>query len=523
LLSSLNIRFTKKKLDEILQSHVDYPTLLSLKDCLSEYGVRSAAVSRGNHALHDFETPFICSIQKEEWPYQSFTIVVEGNTEFIRYLSPINNAIEEIATAQFELMDKGIVLLIDESTKKDEANFSANKIAERTDTLINTIPLYLVLIIYAVSSAAWISNDDLYGWVGFGFLTSSTIGFGFSALLVLHEVDSHSPILKEVCGGAGKKTNCNAVLNSRVATFLGLSWTIWGFSFMSTVLFSQIFFINQLPYLVISCVMSVIVSPYIFFSIYHQLKIKQWCSLCLGIQVVLGVNLVLSLAFLQNFVSPLTSVNYQALSIILFLGMFFLLAGFHLIPTVRRALGSNRFEKSLNRMRYNPEIFRTLLNNQPQIAYSSEGLGIVIGNPNATNEIIKVCNPYCNPCAQAHSHLEQIIKSNSDFKMRIIFTVSGEDGDMKTAPVSHLLNIQNTQGSVMLERALDDWYSQSVKDYAAFAELYPVKEDFTHQKERLVAMRDWCDNMKIRVTPTLFINGRELPETYTIKELKNIF
>jgi len=47
--------------------------------------------------------------------------------------------------------------------------------------------------------------------------------------------------------------------------------------------------------------------------------------------------------------------------------------------------------------------------------------------------------------------------------------------------------------------------------------------ELTLQKEKIYAMRAWCDSMKIRVTPTIFVNGAELPESYLIAELKNFY
>lgn len=32
-------------------------------------------------------------------------------------------------------------------------------------------------------------------------------------------------------------------------------------------------------------------------------------------------------------------------------------------------------------------------------------------------------------------------------------------------------------------------------------------------------MNNWCKIMKIRATPTIFINGKELPDMYGIKDL----
>ena len=78
-------------------------------------------------------------------------------------------------------------------------------------------------------------------------------------------------------------------------------------------------------------------------------------------------------------------------------------------------------------------------------------------------------------------------------------------------------DIQQTQ------QALDDWYLAKKKDYDVFALKYPMNGELKEQENKLDLMKHWCDEAEVTATPTFFINGRRLPETYSINELKNIF
>lgn len=69
----------------------------------------------------------------------------------------------------------------------------------------------------------------------------------------------------------------------------------------------------------------------------------------------------------------------------------------------------------------------------------------------------------------------------------------------------------------------DNWYMAKAKDYPVFAKKYPMNGELQLQKDKIKAMHHWCDQMKIRATPTLFINGYELPESYQVNELKKTF
>jgi len=80
--------------------------MLTLKDVLFEYGIESAAVRKGSYTYEDFETPFMCSIQREDWSHSAFTVVTANDEGQISYLYPISNKIATVSLTDFEKMDK---------------------------------------------------------------------------------------------------------------------------------------------------------------------------------------------------------------------------------------------------------------------------------------------------------------------------------------------------------------------------------------------------------------------------------
>lgn len=69
-------------------------------------------------------------------------------------------------------------------------------------------------------------------------------------------------------------------------------------------------------------------------------------------------------------------------------------------------------------------------------------------------------------------------------------------------------------------QALDDWYLADKKDYDLFATKYPMNGELTRQRDKIESMDKWCKAMDIHATPTLFINGYQLPDAYGIEELQ---
>jgi protein-disulfide isomerase len=67
---------------------------------------------------------------------------------------------------------------------------------------------------------------------------------------------------------------------------------------------------------------------------------------------------------------------------------------------------------------------------------------------------------------------------------------------------------------------LDDWYFADKSEYEVFAAKYPMNKELKRQNEKLDAMRIWCDKTGINFTPTFFVNGYQLPEIYSVSDLK---
>lgn len=368
LLKTLNVNFTRDKLYETVRKHADYPSLLTLKDTFSSFGIHSEAISKAQYSYEDFETPYVASIQKEDWPKAHFTTVVNAENGYIEFLDPISHKIQRMTIGQFEMIDKNVILLLDPSAPKDEENYLENKKRERNKVIIQRTPLLLMCLAFFIAISPVFSQPlNADSWYKLGFAITSLAGLGITSLLIWHEIDAHNPFLKEVCGGAGRKVNCDAVPSSSSVTFM------W-------------------------CALSITVTPYIAFSIYHQwFVIKQWCPLCLGVQGILAVNLFISaMYFSENGVS-LENISYYGIIVTLLLGLIFLFFAYIIIPVIQSANDSKDYEQKWKSLKFNPQIFQALLERSEKIFVPTENLGIVLGNPDARHEIVKVCNPYCGP------------------------------------------------------------------------------------------------------------------------------
>lgn len=176
-------------------------------------------------------------------------------------------------------------------------------------------------------------------------------------------------------------------------------------------------------------------------------------------------------------------------------------------------------KRQYQRMKFNAEVFETLLAKQKKITAPTAGLGIVIGNPRAQHEIVKVCNPYCGPCAASHPKLEKLVQENPNIKARIIFNATIEEKDFRKDVVAHLLAVEAEGDAEKAKAALYTWYGMPNKELNILAAAYPVNGLTERQHEKIVAMDTWCRTVGIEYTPTFFVNGRELPRAYSLRDL----
>src|SRR5690606_31478135 len=290
------------------------------------------------------------------------------------------------------------------------------------------------------------------------------------------------------------------VLNSKYGKILNgnLSLGLIGFSYFFGTLalllinsFSNSS-ITSLAYLSFASLPIVAISAY-----YQGLVIKQWCKFCIVVQAVLLLEAVI--AFLGGF--HLTEMEPTSISLLVALLIMPIPIWNWLKPFLEKEKEVNLYKRGLQKIKNNPDVFMGLLQKSRKIETDVEGLGISLRNDTARYDVIKVCNPYCGPCANAHPLLDELYQKGL-INLQIIFTASVEENDRRYSPVSHLLAIHMTNPNSIL-KALDDWYMVDQKDYGVFADKYPMNGELHQQKERIKQMWDWCKVEKITHTPTV--------------------
>lgn len=511
LLHLLNVKHTKQFLKDAILSHQDHNSLLAISDTLSKYTIENKAIKIGEERFD--ELPLPCIIQINDKGIDLFYTLKSVENNSVNFYNE-NGKLQNQDKKGFLNQWTGVCLLAEADEKSKEPEIE-NKIAKQR--VVNTLALATSLLIASWLFINFIDNST-FSITLYTFLKLAGLTIGF--LLLWFDVDQYNPTLQSFCTG-GKNVNCNAVLKSKYAKLFGsdtFSLSILGFSYFFASIITLVVSGFSSSAIGLLSYISFASLPVVFISLYYQaFVIKQWCKFCISFQIILVLES--AVLFFTNTFGNI--IDYK--DILLFTGLFALpiLAWYYLKPLLEKDKEALLYKRNLKKIKNNPFVFNSLLQKSNTIKTSTEGLGISFTNKDAKINIIKVCNPYCGPCAKAHPVLEELLRKNK-INLQILFTTKSDPNSFLAKPVTHFLAIDSSNDKNLTQKVLDEWYLAEQKNYEVFANKYPLNGELQKQQEKLEKMSVWCKDQKITHTPTIFVNGYELPKEYNVADLTEI-
>lgn len=521
LTDALKVKITKSTLSKEIEEHPDYPSLLSISDVLNNYAVENLAIRLDPDKLDEAPLPLITLIKGTKTGPDFFSVVKEVKKNAVLFYDPEKRKWATQTKEDFLKRYLGTVLLAEVSENSaGEREYDKKLKEEKRNSFFQRVMVLGIPAIVALAVIFAFLYAGMSALLPFLFMSITLTGAITSALLIWHDLDQFNPVTQQICG-YGEKSGCRAVLRSKASKIAGISWSTIGFTyFMGQILlllFSGI--VNPRSLLILSW-LNVLTLPYAFFSLYYQWQVvKRWCTLCLLIQGLLVLQFATALAGSWHGLISADGINHEFILMLLTAFAVPFIAMLALIPALEKAKENRNDKRELRRLKQNPEIFNALLTKQKAVTDPSAGLGITLGKPDAKYKLIKVCNPYCGPCAKAHIPIDELLNNNPDLQVQIIFTATYKEEDHRSLPVKHLLAITENNNEQLTRKALDDWYLADKKDYETFAGKYPLNGELQKQSVKMAAMRDWCRKAGIEFTPTFFLNGRQLPALYSLSDL----
>ncbi|WP_075349609.1 cysteine peptidase family C39 domain-containing protein [Algoriphagus marinus] len=511
LFDLIKLPYNSAFLNGKLLTHPEPHSLLSISDTLAEYKVESLALQIGEDKLDQLPLP--CVVQINQNPYPYFSCLSKVSADRVEYLDDKGKT-AELAKAEFITKWTGVTLVLEKGEDSGEPGYQQRRKEQLTYKA-------LLFLLGAVGLGWFIGN--LVGWDDYSSYSIGVLaivslklaGLFVSTILLWSEVDKNNSAITQFCTG-GENVDCNTVLDSfSFGGLISLSNLAFAYFFsgFSLLMFSS-FSVSGLGLLSVLSYSSLAIIP---ISLYYQgVKLKKWCVLCLWLSGIL----LLEFGASQFLLPELNSSTLSEWSVFSFLFLASVLAWLSLKPYLIAKTDLYAVKSKLAKVMSNKEFFDHFLSKSRQITSNPEGLGIFLNGINPKYHVLKVCNPYCGPCARTHPLLEQLYEAGN-IDLQIVFVPGGGD-EVRLNTIRHLLGIASQGDFEKTRQALDDWYSQDKKDYEAFAAIYPLNGELAKQESNIKAMLDWADKEQITHTPTIFINGYELPSAYAVEDLKYV-
>ena len=514
LLKELKIQYTDVTIN-ILKKNPYFPDLISISQTLSKLSIENVAIKTDYKQLSEISMPCIVHLHDNGGMYlvvksideNNITFIVEGNNE------------ETQPKEEFIKSWSGYTLIINtENYNNTEKEYSINYFKQSTQKL--RLPIIIIVIIFFLIH---FFNQSVENYLTLFFKTLSLVGFVTSILLLIQLVDKNNIFIKKVCNAKkNEKVNCSSILNSKSAKFLGLiSWSEVGFIyFFSQIVTFLIFNDRSLNYLTI---LSIIASPYVFYSLYYQWKIaKKWCKLCIVVQLVLIAQAVVGTILLFDLQTPISKYwSSNFILMVISIPILLLIITSYLLPLIAEFNENRKKLKLADNIRMQPSIFFSQLNQSIGINLESISKDLLTyGNKKTNNHLLLVINPTCEPCIRTHTKLSSIASYNTNIQISEIFLVEKEDSESYNLAIK-MIEIYLAESEDYFKSAISDYYNNHIHKKNKWIHKY-WKSKFTTEKSTEVLERHfkWLINKGITSTPQIICNGKFLPIEYNIDDLE---
>ena len=475
---------------------------------LTEYGIHNAAtrISNKEQSLSEIQTPFIASFGGD------FAVVKNVTAKDISFL--YRGAPHSLPIAKFTEAWNGIALLADPSLDSMEPDYKKHRKTELLQLLIKALFFCACSFILC----ATFLQIKLYASVERSLLLLLNLsGVFISWLLVLKHLRIQSRYADKICS-LFKQSNCNSVLESSAAKLFGVvGWSEVGLGYFAinvTVLLFAPAFVYYIS------LINIITLPFSFWSVWYQyVKAKQWCPLCITVQLLLwsifAVNCVCGLI-------EIPPMNLEMLLAMAKIGCGYIAAVLGqtlLLPWVNSGKTVENLRQTINSMKADEDVLVALLKKQPRYDIAPHSI-IRFGNPNAPLQLTILSNPYCNPCARMHKKIEELLQK-TDNNMGIQYFLSSFKEEWNSTN-KYLIAACMAANSDSTMQIVSDWFENGktlreeyFKERGLDIEAAAVEAEFQRHEA-------WKKKSQIRATPTVLVNGYKLPDNYKIEDLQHL-
>jgi uncharacterized membrane protein len=507
-LKVLKVKHTVWYSQKCYNEHPNKYNLLGISSLLKDYAIPNAATKLNEKDIEVLNTPFLALTNT------AFIIVQNYDDKNVIFLQ--DGKKNKITIDEFKKIWTGVVLIVEPDENSIEPNYVNNSKQE----LINRIRVFLVYIL-SFAFLGYCFANQIHNIGILILLLVNLIGIVVCLLLVSKQISTSENIVNKICF-LFSKHDCNSVLESEASKIWGIGWSEIGLSyFVSNILILSVF-----PYLIpYVLIINTIALLYSFWSVWYQAKImKQWCPLCIVVQILMWCLFFVYLIFgFFNFSFPSLFSSLAFLFDIFLIGLIYLspLALINLyLSVLLLALKTSTLTQNINSLKDNRSVFYALLKEQIYFEITLDDSHIIFGNPDSEFHITVLTNPHCSACARMHRKIDVLLKEfKNNVCVQYIFWSFNDEQKISNYFLTYIY-MKNEQ----VEEIFDKWFESDKYFSNIFFKKYGFNpKDVTDKiKDEITLHDNWIDKTKPIETPTIIINGYKLPEIYKFEDLKYV-
>jgi len=492
------ITIDKKEFEFQIQSHPDYPSLLSIADTLSFFNIDNGSMRLASSEIELLPQRFIAFLREEKNKPQLCFIEKKGN-DYI-YTKDLKTSI--ISKKEIETKWESIVLLVEKP--EIEISKSNNK---SSWILPLSFSIIFILILFQF-------EGNLQTKLFFLF---PSLGMLFSIAALKDLFGTKNELLNSFCNMT-TSTSCTMVVGSNkwrifeIVSFSDLSVVFFASQLLGLLVF--LFSGDTTVYFTIQKTLLLASIPVLLLSVYYQKFVEnKWCPICLVIIAII----LLELGYLIAFQSTVFAILTKELIVFGFIFLSVMIIWSALKKLLIKQKELKEFQLKAVRFERNYTIFKNSLfaKDKAQLPQGS----IILGNKESKTKIIIISNPFCGHCKEAHEVIETILeKHHNDIQIHVILKTNLEtENEEGKRLFRSLMSIYEKDGETAFAKALKNWFDN--KNLPEWFSLFPVNTT-TEFDAIFSAHNKWCEENDYNFTPAIFINGYEYPQMYDRKNLR---
>ncbi|MEP0265962.1 vitamin K epoxide reductase family protein [Dokdonia sp.] len=493
LLQSNENSFSKEDISLQLRSHEDYPSLKAITDTLDYFGVDNVAANIPKDGLPQLPKLFLALIEKEG---ATELVLVTQKKQFL-FIRTITNKKENLSVEDFSKIWTGTIIAIEQEENEVSTSFKKFVIFQKSILYISVLVVGILLM-----------TLNTIAEVVYALLT--VVGLLLSYLVTKESVGLKDDFTAKVCGAfSSKAESCSTVITSKQGN-IGKGF---GLGDASIIYFGSLFFTITFlgVYTNVLFVVSIGSLLVVGYSIYLQgVQLKQWCSLCLLISVVLISQFGMlfftfsSWDFSFNHILKMSAITF-ALSVL----------WYQVKPLIKRNEELFTVKKEYLKFKRNALFFNTALREgiNNTLKHVPKEAQVYFGSREASIQITAYTNPLCGYCVDAFELYDKLLLQYPEsIGVQFVFNTPADQENPSTQIAKRILE-EYSKDSKSAFIILKDWFAN--RDVDQWLGKYGSPNDMLLMDDQILQIhRDLAKQNDIQYTPETLLGNQKFPRKY---------